>query len=689
MRFLRLLLIISFGIILTINTVICSNDNLKIIRLPNNTIPFYYKINLIIPYLEEIDPVFYGESIIEILIYYATKNISLHSRGLEIKEMETTLFEHKSYTFFKPIKHSYDNVTNILILHFENTLWPGAHTLNMKFSGIIFETNLVRGFMKFPYTNEEDKKNGTMAATYFELNGAREVFPCWDEPELKAIFDIHVMHHQKYLVLSNGKMKEQVMGKDDMIQTRFASTPQMSTYLVAIVVIPKCDFYHRSNYNQTINVWYSSSLLSKVTFIYNIAEKVIPFMTQYTNRSQEVQKIDHVLISNFPVVGMENWGLITYNEFDAIYNDNKHSIYEKIKVANIVTFELVHQWFNLVTPTWSYLWLKEGFATFLELYIIAKIFEDWRIMDLFVIWTLQTCRIDVGSLNSVTLIPNSTFDDMSQYSMEFYGKAPVLLRMLHHIVTDKVFQKGLITYLANHYYNVSFFKISQYSSTTPDDLWIAIQSALDVSDVPNSHYRIKEVMDTWINQNGYPEVDVRWIYNEDNNAISLSQKCIYKQKSNECFNNTCINNTCTNKWWIPITFATRSNPNFSSTVPTIFLRPDEIISYYIPNPEDWIIVNIQQIGYYRVTYDISNWKKISYYLNFENYTNIHFLNRAQVISDLFASVLNEQINGSVFVSLIKYLSREEDIVVWHSMFPIIQRLWKYFFLPEAAPIKVD
>lgn len=148
------------------------------------------------------------------------------------------------------------------------------------------------------------------------------------------------------------------------------------------------------------------------------------------------------------------------------------------------------------------------------------------------------------------------------------------------------------------YYNVSFFKISQYSSTTPDDLWIAIQSALDVSDVPNSHYRIKEVMDTWINQNGYPEVDVRWIYNEDNNAISLSQKCIYKQKSNECFNNTCINNTCTNKWWIPITFATRSNPNFSSTVPTIFLRPDEIISYYIPNPEDWIIVNIQQIGKY-------------------------------------------------------------------------------------------
>jgi len=138
--------------------VFCSNDNLKIIRLPNNTKPFYYKINLIIPHLEEINPVFYGESNVDIIIYRATKNISLHSRGLEINEIETILIELKPYTFYKPIKHSYDNVTNILTLHFENTLFEGFYNLNMKFSGIIFETDLAnRGFIKFPYTNEEEK----------------------------------------------------------------------------------------------------------------------------------------------------------------------------------------------------------------------------------------------------------------------------------------------------------------------------------------------------------------------------------------------------------------------------------------------------------------------------------------------------------------------------------------------------
>ncbi|KAG5312428.1 CA2D3 protein, partial [Acromyrmex insinuator] len=408
-----------------------------------------------------------------------------------------------------------------------------------------------------------------MAATYFEPNGARQVFPCWDEPELKTIFNISVMHHQKYLVLSNMEIQKQVMGKDDMIQTCFDFTSPMPTYLVVIVVIPKCDFYHRSNYNQTVNIWCSPSLLS-------------------------------------------------------------------------------------------------------------QIFEGWRMMDLFMIWALQTClTIDVGSLNSVTLKLNSTFDDMSQYSIELYGKAPVLLRMLHHMVTDEVFQKGLITYLDKN----------RYSSTTPDDLWSAMQSALDKSDVWHDGYRIKEVMDTWINQNSYPEVDVQRISSETKDIMTFSQKCIYKQETNKCINNTCINNTCINEWYIPLTFATRSNPDFSNTVPKAWLRPNKTSIRHLLKREDWIIVNIQQTGYYRVTYDISNWQKISYYLNFENYTNIHFLNRIQVISDLFASVLNEQISGSVFISLIKYLNREKDIVVWHSLFPIIQRLWKYFFLPEAAHIK--
>jgi len=71
---------------------------------------------------------------------------------------------------------------------------------------------------------------------------------------------------------------------------------------------------------------------------------------------------------------LHNYIILCFSEFHAIYNINKHSIYKKIEVAKIITRELIHQWFNLVTPIWwSYLWLKEGFVTFLESYIIDKV----------------------------------------------------------------------------------------------------------------------------------------------------------------------------------------------------------------------------------------------------------------------------------------------------------------------------
>ena len=119
---------------------------------------------------------------------------------------------------------------------------------------------------------------------------------------------------------------------------------------------------------------------------------------------------------------------------------------------------------------------------------------------------------------------------------------------------------------------------SEYGSTTPDDLWNAMQTALDKSDIPHGHYKIKQIMDTWTNQNSYPVVNV--MKNYTTGEITIFQKCVCGQKSN-------------NEWWIPITFATQSNPNFSGTAPRYWLQPNQNITFKI-DPNDWIIVNLQQ-----------------------------------------------------------------------------------------------
>jgi len=149
-----------------------------------------------------------------------------------------------------------------------------------------------------------------LAATYFEPSEARQMFPCWDEPALKATFDISVMHHRKYRVLSNMPIREQFIEQDDMVRTHFDKTPIMSTYLVAIIVMS--NFARISDANNTINVWSSSFLISQSKFAHSIAEKVTPFLTEYTNTTAIVSKIDHALVQNYPLDGMENWGLIIY-----------------------------------------------------------------------------------------------------------------------------------------------------------------------------------------------------------------------------------------------------------------------------------------------------------------------------------------------------------------------------------------
>jgi len=138
--------------------------------------------------------------------------------------------------------------------------------------------------------------------------------------------------------------------------------------------------------------------------------------------------------------------------------------------------------------------------------------------------------------------------------------------------------------------SIIFQTFSQFRSATPDNLWSAMQSALDKSDVPHEDYRVKEVMDTWINQKRYPVVNV--VKNYETGEVTISQECFRGQEVDKCINMT---------WWIPVTFATQSNPNFSNTVPSYWLRPNQNISFRI-NPNDWIILNIQQTGKYESMY---------------------------------------------------------------------------------------
>ncbi|XP_018397965.1 PREDICTED: uncharacterized protein LOC108775982, partial [Cyphomyrmex costatus] len=663
MRFPKLLL--NIGLILITRTVSCMDNNVEIIDrfLPNNSVPIHYNVKLT-PHLEEGNFTFYGESNITIEIRYELSNITLHSWELEINETATTLINDYG-TVYKPVKHIQIITSDILVLSFNDVLSPGLYILNMKFAGNLLDSSQKQGFMKFSYLSPKGNTRW-LAVTHFGPNGARRMFPCWDEPAIKATFSISVTHHEKYSVLSNMPIREQHNEQENMIWTHFETTPVMSTYIVAIAM---SEFVRGPNANGTINMWYRSiTLTSKVKFGHSTADKIVKFLNRYTTSSQKVPKMDHVLIPNFVVDGMENWGLITYDESNIIYDDDRDPMLKKIEIALLIAHELAHQWFgNLVTPYWwNYQWLSEGFASFFQMYIINKIFKDWRTTEIFMFHEIQQCFLkDTEFSNSVIMKYGINFEDDSLNSY-VNKKASVLLRMLQNIITDEVFRNGVIIFLTKH----------QFHSVTPDDLWSAMQSALNQSDIPHEDYKIKEVMDTWMNQESYPFVHVERNY--ETGEVTISKICVKQFEEI----------SCANKWWIPITFATQSNPDFSNTVPRYWLRPDQHNISFTIDPNDWIIVNLQLTGYYRVSYDNENWQKIANYLNSKEYENIHVLNRAQIVIDSFILIFDDRISALLFLQLSGYLSKERDYVAWQSLFEVIEHIPKTLLLPEMRHFKI-
>ncbi|XP_071627911.1 aminopeptidase N-like [Temnothorax longispinosus] len=686
-------LLLHIGLILATVTDLCvADDPNPIHRLPTNSAPFDYNLSLIIPDLEKSNT-FHGEIRVTVTIFRDLFDISLHSQGLEINKTATTLTTTTPATLtnntitYKPTEHTYDHETNILTLHFERQLFCGtSYILNMKFAGNFSQTDLFGlgggGFIKIPYTDEEGYKkyNRTLAATYFMPNKARRMFPCWDEPGINAIFYISVMHHQKYMALSNWPIREQYNVENDMKWTHFDRTNLVSAYLVGIVIVS--DFDRVNNTDQSVNVWCRSSLTSSARFVQSIAERVTPLLEKYTDRTKGVPKIDHVMIPDYTTASMGDWGIIIYRESKVVYDESRDPTFRRKEVASLVAYEIAHQWFgNFITPLWwTDMWLNEGFAVYFQAYFLDKLqigFKDSRSMDLFVTGAMHhALHLDDGLLGSVTL---NLYDDDTLNNQLFVDqvreKAPAILRMLHHAVGDEVFRKGITKYFATKY---------QYSAVTPDDFWRAIQSAEDEPSYPPRYryymnIRIKEVMDMWIVQNRYPVLNVTMNYHTGNyktaGELVITQKCFHATEGTN------------NKWWIPITYTDESRLNFSNTMPIFWLEPDETLKIPI-NTLGWIIVNLQQTAYCRVYYDTGIYERIIPFLGSQEHTKIHVLNRAQIIDDAYAFLLEDQLESSIFNYLIAYYTFERDYVAWRPMFRILERNEKYFSLPESKGFKL-
>nr|XP_012224231.1 PREDICTED: aminopeptidase N-like isoform X1 [Linepithema humile] len=126
-----------------------------------------------------------------------------------------------------------------------------------------------------------------------------------------------------------------------------------------------------------------------------------------------------------------------------------------------------------------------------------------------------------------------------------------------------------------------------------------------------------------------------------------------------------------------VTYTIRSLINFETIFPSKSFwlspqKPEKLLE--IHDEHDWIVVNIQQTGYYRVNYDTENWRKLAQHMNSTNYIDIHVLNRAQIIDDAFHFFIHKQLDYVTFWNISAFLSRETNYVVWYPMFKAFEQM---------------
>jgi len=149
-----------------------------------------------------------------------------------------------------------------------------------------------------------------LLASHIQTNGARQLFPCWDEPHLKTTFTISIKHHEDFTVLSNMPPRIHILSDiNDFIWTHIYTTPPMSTFQIAIVITN----YPYMRINENICLWCEKCSEYNQSLKLEFARSVIEDITSHLQSRIGVinfPKMDHIAVPNFSHDGTSKWGLI-------------------------------------------------------------------------------------------------------------------------------------------------------------------------------------------------------------------------------------------------------------------------------------------------------------------------------------------------------------------------------------------
>lgn len=443
---------------------------------------------------------FSGEVLISVDVRQPVPHILLHAH--ELTARTSTLLGSDGE---RPLTVTADEKTQTWQLRPADgqPITPGTHRLRLGYDGRVQRS----GSGLFGAPHQALGQPARMLATQLEAVYARMVFPAFDEPAFRSVFELTVRAPKGYEVLSN-MPETAAVDEGALVRHAFAATPAMPSYLVAVAV-GRFEALSGQAAGVPLRILTVPGKRDRAAYALKTTEQLLPYFNHYFGVPYALPKLDQLAVPSGRNGAMEDWGLISYGEGLLLFDPATGSVRQRRTIFNIIAHEVAHQWFgNLVTAaSWDEIWLNEAFATWMARKATDHFNPEWQgrlRQRSFVDGAMErdagpaTRAIRSGSVPENRVF--EVFDDIT------YTKGGAVLSMLEQWIGPEKFRAGLGAYM----------RARRFSNATAGDLWFHIGQASD-SDVA-------KMAASWTDQRGFPLIHLASRCVDGGTHIELSQQ---------------------------------------------------------------------------------------------------------------------------------------------------------------------
>ena len=423
---------------------------------------------------------FAGRIDIDVLLAKPSSLIWLNASDLSIQEASATAGGKSAPATVEPGNEDFVG------LHPAAEIPAGPATIHIRYQGKISPKNSAGVF--------QGKDGGeTYLYTQFEPTDARHAFPCFDQPDLKAAWQLTLHVRASDRAFSNSPQLSETPEADGMKKVVFAQTKPLSSYLVAAAVGPFeiVDAGHAGRNKVAVRIIVPKGKTAWAAYAAQVTPVIVQKLEDYFGIPFPFEKVDNVAIAVNAGFAMENAGMVTYDQTIILNDPATDTINRQRGYASVAAHELAHQWFGdlVTTAWWDDIWLNEAFATWTSSRILATWKPEWntRLSDL---------GSKFGAMGDDSLIsarqirqPIESQDDISNaFDGITYEKGAAVIRMFESWMGEAAFQKGIHSYLTRY----------AYKNARVNDFLDAVGGA--------GKPGLGQAFSTFLDQPGFPEV---------------------------------------------------------------------------------------------------------------------------------------------------------------------------------------